>query len=147
MKRIKKIISIVLSFVLVKTCLPAHVLAADTPSTYGKIITSTTSYIAQADESIKVSGEGVIAEINLSGVTINKSGEISVSAIRVENGATVKLTVLGTNTLRGAEGCADISVDETSTLIIEDASTGTLNAYGGLMAAGIDGDSEEKGGD
>lgn len=109
---------------------------------YDIYITENTTLTAVEGENIKVSGEGVVANITLPGVTINKSNEVSVSAIRVENGATVKLTVLGTNTLRGAEGCAGISVDETSTLIIEDASTGTLNAYGGLMAAGIGGDAE-----
>lgn len=127
---------------MIITCLPTHVLAADTPSTYGKIITSTTTYIAQADENIKVSGEGVVANITLSGITINKSSDVYVSAIRIENGAIVHLTILGTNTLRGADGCAGISLDETSTLIITYSSTGTLNSYGGLMAAGIGGDAE-----
>ena len=141
----KRIFSIILCCFLILGCIPLSAYA-DTASDYNKMITNSTTYTAEAGKNIKVAGDGVVANITLQGVTIDKSSEVSVSAIRVENGATVKLTVKGENTLRSASGCAGISVDETSTLIIEEASTGTLNVYGGLMAAGIGGDAQKSNG-
>ncbi len=122
------------------------VFASEGAYTYDTEITSSTTVSAENGKSILVSGKGVVANITLNNVMINRSNDVSLSAIRVENGATVKLTIVGNNTLRSSEGVAGISIDTTSTLIIEEASTGTLNVYGGLMAAGIGGDTGESNG-
>lgn len=145
----KKTVSIVLCIAIVLQMLTSFsvvVIANDNVGQYDVHITESTAYTATSGENIKVSGEGTVAEITLQGVTIDKSSDVSVSVIRIENGATAKLIVKGTNTLRSASGSAGISVDETSTLIIEEISTGTLNVYGGLMAAGIGGDAEKSNG-
>ena len=145
----KKIISFIfyLGIILqIITLLWSGVMAETSIIQYDTYINSSTSYTAVSGESIKISGKGVVANILLKDITIDKSSEVSVSAIRVENGATVRLTIKGTNNLYSASGCAGISVDETSTLIIEESSNGTLNVYGGLMAAGIGGNAQKNNG-
>lgn len=109
---------------------------------YNISITESCSIVAEADKSISISGDSVIVNLSLPGITIDCSGRTSVSAIHIENGATVYLTIDGVNTLKGSEGCAAISVSQDSTLIIVDSSTGTLKAYAGIMAAAIGGDAE-----
>lgn len=109
---------------------------------YNISITESCSIVAEADKSISISGNSVIVNLSLPGITIDCSGRTSVSAIHIENGATVYLTIDGVNTLKGSEGCAAISVSQDSSLIIVDSSTGTLKAYAGIMAAAIGGDAE-----
>ena len=58
------------------------------------------------------------------------------SGIALKNGATLHLTVLGTNTLQGDFGGAGIAVPAGCTLEITAASTGTLNATGGKSFGG-----------
>ena len=151
MKRnVAKLLGLMVTLLILSMCVTigtaVTVFASEGAYTYDTEITSSTTISAENGKSILVSGEGVVANITLNNVTINRSNDVSLSAIRVENGATVKLTIVGNNTLRGSEGVAGISVNATSTLIIEEASTGTLNVYGGLMAAGIGGDAGESNG-
>ncbi|MCR5666233.1 MAG: leucine-rich repeat domain-containing protein [Eubacterium sp.] len=59
--------------------------------------------------------------------------------ISVMSGASVNLTVLGTNTLIGATNEPGIRVQNGASLTITAKSTGTLNAYGKVKGAGIGG--------
>ncbi|MEG2420763.1 MAG: hypothetical protein RSB55_04365, partial [Oscillospiraceae bacterium] len=71
-----------------------------------------------------------------SAIQYNKGG----SAFSLDNGATVDLTLVGTNTFSGKENYAGLAVHEGCTLNITKESTGTLNAIGGYYGAGIGGD-------
>lgn len=113
---------------------------AESMSAYDKTLQSSMDYSASNNESIFISGNETVVNLTLQDVTIDRSDAISISTIKITDGATVRLAIIGTNILKGADGCAAISVSEDSTLIIEEAGTGTLKAYGGIMAAAIGGD-------
>jgi hypothetical protein len=59
------------------------------------------------------------------------------------SGATVNLTLLGTNTLKSGEDKAGLQVPSGATLEITAASTGSLTATGATGAAGIGGDRDD----
>jgi hypothetical protein len=84
---------------------------------------------------------GVSADITLNGVHIDVSGWDNAAAFDM-TGATVNLTLTGTNTLKSGEGRAGLEAPYGSTLVITGSSTGSLAAtggYGGGGGAGIGG--------
>jgi len=80
----------------------------------------------------------VNADITLSDVSINMSNNVGLSAFDM-TGATVNLTLLGSNTLRSGGNRAGLEVTFGSTLNITEASTGSLVATAGNYGAGIGG--------
>ena len=74
---------------------------------------------------------GVTADITINNVNINSG-----SGAFVMTGATVNLTLSGSNTLRSGSGFAGLQVCS-GTLTITQASTGNLTVYGGYNSAGI----------
>ncbi|MCL2110870.1 MAG: hypothetical protein FWH32_01175 [Clostridiales bacterium] len=90
---------------------------------------------------------GVTANIVLDGVRINRNVKNqSGSAVCAfdTTGATVNLTLVGTNTLRSGEDSAGLQTSIDSALTITAASTGSLTANGGIDAAGVGGGLDTK---
>ncbi|MCL2442983.1 MAG: hypothetical protein FWD13_05885 [Treponema sp.] len=88
---------------------------------------------------IRVSGNGIIANIVIRDVNINVSAISDVTAFDIVNNATVNLTVKDENVLRSGSGRAGFSVPVGSTLTITAISNGSLTAIGGSSGAGIGG--------
>ena len=81
--------------------------------------------------------DGIELNLTIDGFNTDYSESLSPrSGIALANGATLHLTVNGTNTLKGGFGGAGISVPDGCTLEITAASTGTLNATGGKNYGG-----------
>lgn len=81
--------------------------------------------------------DGIELNLTIDGFDANYSEALSPrSGIALANGATLHLTVHGTNTLKAGFGGAGISVPDGCTLEITAASTGTLNANGGKNYGG-----------
>jgi hypothetical protein len=84
---------------------------------------------------------GVIAAITLSAVSIDMSGNANTAAFDM-SGATVSLTLTGTNVLKSGSTKAGLQAPEGSNLTINAADvTHTLSATGGSNGAGIGGGS------
>ena len=73
---------------------------------------------------------GVTADITLSGVQIDVSGTSNYCAFDMTS-ATVNLTLAGENILKSAQRMAGLQAPAGSTLVITEASTGSLTATGG----------------
>lgn len=91
-----------------------------------------------------VIADNVNADITLSGVNIDASQKTgNVAGISVGQNGTSKITVKGSNTVKGGGYCAGIqlsdnnSSDGESTVIINSASGSTLDVKGGAYGAGI----------
>ena len=87
---------------------------------------------------------GVTANITLNNATINVSDFDYACALKISPGATVNLTLQGENTLNSGWGMAALQVEElqdqpAGTLVITEASTGSLQAIPAGGAAGIGG--------
>jgi len=81
--------------------------------------------------------DGIELYLTIDGFNADYSEALSPrSGISLVNGATLHLTVNGTNTLKGGFGGAGISVPDGCTLDITAASTGTLDAIGGKNYGG-----------
>ncbi len=81
--------------------------------------------------------DGVELNLTIDGFNTDYSELLSPrSGISLINGATLHLTVKGTNTLKAGYGGAGISVPYGCTLEITATSTGTLNAFGGNSCGG-----------
>jgi len=91
-----------------------------------------------------VIASGVIADITLSNVNINRSS--TGNAAFDMTGATVYLTLVGDNVFRSGSSRAGLQAPSGSNLVIMGASTGTLSTTGGDSAAGIGGGSGSSGG-
>ncbi len=89
---------------------------------------------------VEIAG-GVAANMTISNLSLTATG-LNAAAMKVSNGATLNLTVIGSNDLTGAFGHAGINVTEPSTLIVTGESTGNLNANGGKFGAGIGGNND-----
>lgn len=87
---------------------------------------------------------GVTANITIDNLSISIPRSKQEAAFEIMENASLNLTVLGANTLRGGEYRAGLSVRNTALLVITDASTGALDAYGGFGAAGIGGNFERQ---
>ena len=85
-----------------------------------------------------VVSSGINANITLAGVRIDMSRYNGITAFGMA-GATVNLTLVGENTLKGGKNGAGLEVPFGSTLAITAASTGSLNATGSGNGAGIGG--------
>jgi len=85
-----------------------------------------------------VVASGVSANITLSSVNINMSNNNGLSAFDMA-GATVNLTLVGMNSFYSGSDRAGIEVPKGATLVITEASTGTLSVTGGTRGAGIGG--------
>ena len=81
---------------------------------------------------------GTSANIILSNVNINVSSLTNTCAFDI-TGANVNLTLVGENVLRSGANRAGIEVPLNSTLVITEASAGSLNTTGGSEGAGIGG--------
>jgi hypothetical protein len=92
-----------------------------------------------------VVASGVTADITLSDVDINMSGKANTPAFDM-TGATVNLTLTGTNVFTSGSNRAGLQAPDGSTLVITAASTGNLVSTGGSVGAGIGGGSDSKGG-
>lgn len=97
----------------------------------GKIITGT----AQAGANLII--KGVEVELTIKNLTIDRSQEgsnnVRCDAIDLQEGATLELTLEGSNKLAGnnSYGGAGICVEDINKLIITENSNGTLEAVGG----------------
>ena len=81
--------------------------------------------------------DGIELNLTIDGFNTDYSELLSPrSGISLINGATLHLTVKGTNTLKAGYGGAGISVPYGCTLEITATSTGTLNAFGGNSCGG-----------
>jgi hypothetical protein len=88
---------------------------------------------------------GVNANITLSAVNIDMSGNSNITAFDM-TGATVQLTLTGTNVLKGGSTRAGLHAPEGSTLTISAADeTHALTANGGTWGAGIGGSGDWRG--
>jgi hypothetical protein len=106
--------------------------------TMGSGVSSTTNSIVVAPE--------VTASITLNGVNIDVSG-VEYAAAFDMNGATVDLTLIGTNVLKSGMYRAGLLAPEGSALTISAADgTHSLAATGGLHCAGIGGNTNGSGG-
>jgi hypothetical protein len=94
-----------------------------------------------------VVNSGVTANITLNGVSIDRSADGSytntASAFNM-TGATVNLTLQGSNTLKSGAMCAGLQAPSGTTLAID--GSGSLSAMGGLSGAGIGGGNLGNGG-
>ncbi len=86
--------------------------------------------------------ENVSAKLTASNLIVSAG----MSAITLAEGASLQLTVLGDNTFVSPAYCAGINVPLNTTLIITQASDGTLSVNGGDFAAGIGGNNNESAG-
>ena len=78
-------------------------------------------------------------KITLCDVVIDVSESSNECAFMIYPGAEVFLTVEGRNILSSGEGCAGIQVSRGAKLCIQEESTGSLTAMGGMYSAGIGG--------
>ena len=100
--------------------------------------------IGTTDSNTITISEGTTANVILSNVSISSSN----TPIDIQSGATLNLTLLGENTLTSnMEDNAALRVPTGAKLVITDESTGSLNATGGAIAAGIGGGKRENSGD
>ena len=121
----------------------AVVINSSNKSTYhNKSITGTvpsSSYAGQHGNFISQGAivvDGIELNLTIDGFTadysaFNSSATTRASGISLVNGATLHLTLMGTNTLKGGYGSAGIAVPDGCTLEITAASTGSLTATGG----------------
>lgn len=122
----------------------AIVINSSNKSTYnGKTITGTvpsSSYAGNTGNFISrgaIVVDGIELNLTIDGFNADYSDQYSPrSGISLVNGATLHLTVKGTNNLTGGFGGAGISVPDGCTLEITAESTGTLNATGGESYGG-----------
>jgi len=124
--------------------IPSFKISGGSAYTYtGNILTITgsgTYYISMREGKISTSSErivvnsGINANITLTDVRIDRSFN-DVSAFDM-TGATVNLTLIGNNILKSGYGMAGIEVSE-GTLVITEASGGSLDVTGGHRGAGI----------
>jgi hypothetical protein len=125
---------------------PAFTVTGDTSYTYvpgALTITGDGTYtIGMAASASKydriVVGSGVTADITLNNVNIDVEGQDNTASFDM-TGATVNLTLLGTNSLKSANDRAGLQVPEGASLTITANSTGSLEAVGGYNGAGIGG--------
>lgn len=94
-------------------------------------------------DKIKI-GDGITANVTIKNVNIDVSGTDNTAAFEVGDGATLNLTLEGSNILKSGNSCAGLQVG--GTLVITENSTGSLDATGGYLAAGIGGGYLEAGG-
>jgi len=89
---------------------------------------------------IRVTGN-ITADIVLKDINIWVNDGDNVIAFNINNdeGITVNLTLEGTNSLRSNNYAAGLHVPEKATLVITEASTGSLVARGGYLSTGIGG--------
>ena len=81
--------------------------------------------------------DGIELNLTIDGLNTDYSERYRlISGIALRNGATLHLTVSGTNTLKAGFGGAGIAVPDGCTLEITSSSTGTLNAIGGTNYGG-----------
>lgn len=81
--------------------------------------------------------DGIELNLTIDGLNTDYSERYTlISGIALRNGATLHLTVSGTNTLKAGFGGAGIAVPDGCTLEITSSSTGTLNAIGGTNYGG-----------
>ena len=81
--------------------------------------------------------DGIELNLTIDGFNVDYSEKyVTLSGISLVNGAKLHLTVKGTNTLIAGYGGAGIAVPFGCTLEITSASTGTLNATGGMYFGG-----------
>jgi len=92
-----------------------------------------------------VVASGVTVNITMSNVNINMSGNNGLCAFDM-SGTTVNLTLIGDNILRSGSNRAGIQAPSGSTLVITEASTGSLTVTGGNNSAGIGGGNGSAGG-
>jgi len=85
-----------------------------------------------------VVSSGVTANITLSNVNIDMSSISNACAFDM-TGATVNLTLVGTNNLKSGQYRAGLQVPEGASLVITNSSTGSITALGGSFGAGIGG--------
>lgn len=126
----------------------------------GDITITETGYTASGDSAetpfignyaINGSSSEYVVEVSSGTHNIALSAKISAAsgslpAFRIDSGATVYLTLLGTSTLSGGDSCAGLNVPSGASLYITDSSSGTLTARGGDYAAGIGGGDDGDGG-
>lgn len=111
----------------------------DNISTYNNAV------ITGISNSNMITIDGVTANLTLSDMKLNIESSTSTtagwySAIKLTNGATLNLTITGTNTLTGGTEHAAINVPAGCSLVVTKDSTGTLTATAGGGSAGIGAD-------
>ena len=89
-----------------------------------------------------VMANGTNANVTLDNVNIDVSVDGGVAFDTKD--AQVNLTLTGTNSLKSGENRAGLQVEGSSSLVITQESTGSLNAFGGDYAAGIGGGNKAK---
>ena len=91
--------------------------------------------------------DGVAADVELNGVTIDVSSNDGVGAFALEGAAEAHVTLSGTNTLKSGSSCAGLAVPENASLTITGMDSDKLIANGGrLFGAGIGGSYSQSGG-
>lgn len=104
----------------------------------GTALTISGSGTATSDKIVVRSG--ITADITLSDVHIGVSSYLD-CAFDIA-GATVNLTLTGTNTLESGQDAAGLHVPEGAALTVTEGSSGSLTADGGYSAAGIGGNNQ-----
>ena len=99
--------------------------------------TITTNGNTVTDRIIVVSS-GVTADITLDDLKIDASSSADVCALDM-TGATVNVTLTGTNMLKSGDNRAGLEVPSGSALTVTESSTGKLTVTGGTASAGIGG--------
>ena len=112
--------------------------------------------IIKTDAAMTVSGatttkyvkvnSGVTANLTISDLYIDVSGQADYTAAFDITDATVNLTLTGTSTLKSAQYVAGLQAPSGSMLVITSGSTGSLTATGGSYGAGIGGGNNGGGG-
>lgn len=163
----KKILTLLLTAVMVLTLLPTTALAVEGTATTlnisaGSIIIDGTGASGgglagltplNPDGYIITQSPGVTANtisvatstsLTLSNVNINVAAIDNSCAFSIASGADVSITLVGTNSLNSGKNCAGLQVPEGASVAISGANT--LHAQGGYMGAGIGGGYMSNGG-
>jgi len=152
MKIRKKLLSILLTAALVLSLMPAVTLTASATTYDGEYNINNWNISISNAGTYRIYGDGLstVHSIYLSNVN-HSSGVINITLENVyispdsgisfvlESNTMVKLTLVGTNIIKGTTYNAGILLGESSTLIITKESTGSLDVTGGDNSAGIGG--------
>ncbi len=157
----KKIMTRLLSLVLLGTFIPSYVLAADWDLDKGDITVSATvesQTVSQAGGSPTVDSNPVITSSGTTNNTVtitaekNATANVTLENVNIDTGATggaaittsgegnVNIELNGTNTVQSGESHAGVEKKDNGTLTITDENKdGSLTATGGTWGAGIGG--------
>ncbi len=109
------------------------------------MITDDAVVMGENDDVKIMVADGVDCNLRMDGLMID-SQENNCSPIQLGAQSNIKMTLVGTNNLVGADGYAGINVPPGSSLVVSGDSDGKMDVQGGRDAAGIGGNKDEAGG-